>query len=119
MLPESNGILISLLPVIASAEAGYIKGAVEYIRTHDSVANAAWAPPLFWFSLNGVDAAGSCAKWHGRVLFLMNDEQSYSMALAAYMGGKEVAVRYNDSKRGLGDFCIVESMTVGNPPPLF
>lgn len=102
------------------AAVGYKKGKVEYIRSHNTVTHSAtWAPPNFWFTLEGVSSAGTCKTWHGNVLFAMDNEQSYSMILSAYMADKEISIRYDDANKNAHGWCNSTHVTVGNPPPLF
>ncbi|MCH2157927.1 MAG: hypothetical protein MK096_04020 [Oleiphilaceae bacterium] len=109
---------VSLLSVSAHSETGYQSGTIEYVRTTDK-SQEAWAPPIFWFTLNGVTSAGNCPAWNGNVLFVADSEQAYSMVLAAYMSGKEVSVRFDDSHKTGTNFCIPINISLGNPPPLF
>lgn len=102
----------------AFSEAGYRKGTIQYIRTHDESIGEAWESPTFWFTLNGVAEAGSCPKWGGNILFVANTPQAYSMIMASFMAGKEVAVRYDDTHQNAAAYCVVKHITVGNPPPL-
>jgi hypothetical protein len=107
-----------VIPAFSFAESGYRSGAVEYVRVHDESIGPAWTPPVFWFSLEGVNTAGSCPRWGNNVLFVANNEYTYSMILAAYMSGKEVALSYDDSFRNSANYCVARHTTLGNPPPL-
>lgn len=100
------------------AETGYRKGTIEYIRVHDESIGSTWAPPVFWFTVNGVTSAGGCHQWDGNILFVANSKEAYSLILATYMSGKEIALRYDDTHRNADNHCIVKYLTVGNPPPL-
>lgn len=105
-------------PLSCVAGSGFVKGQVEFIRTHDAVFNPAWAPPQFWFTLKGISQAGSCAQWHNMVLFSMNDKQALSMVLAAQASGQEIAVAYDDTRLSNG-WCAAGYITIGNPAPLY
>ena len=61
-----------LLSSISIADSGHLKGKVEYLRVHDAE-NQSWVPPVFWFSIEGVSAAGSCGLWQGRPIFVGED----------------------------------------------
>ena len=76
-----------------------------------------WAPPIFWLTIEGVTSAGGCKKYANNVLFVMDTEQAYSMAMAAFMAEKEVALRYDDAILAPSTYCKATYMTVGNPPP--
>jgi|APCry1669188970_1035186.scaffolds.fasta_scaffold18293_4 hypothetical protein len=104
----------------ANAQTGFVKGKVEFIRTHDPAQQTeAWAPPLFWFTLKGVSKAGACPKWvEGKVLFVAKDRQAFDLVLAALNSGKEVAVAFNDEVLASG-WCASSYITVGSPPPLY
>lgn len=53
----------------ANAQTGFVKGKVEFIRTHNASQDSGWSPPTFWFTLKGVSKAGSCPKWtEGKVV---------------------------------------------------
>lgn len=97
------------------AEVGYVKGVVKNIRTHDADLPG-WEPPIFWFTLEGVSGKGACTDWHGNTLFVGNSDQTLSLVLATYAGGKELAVRYDDSKK-INGHCKAEYVTLGSPAP--
>lgn len=105
-----------LSPILSFAGSGFVKGQVEYIRTHDASHNAAWAPPMFWFTLKGVSAAGSCPTWgsSGTVLFVMNDKQALGFVMTAQATGQEIAVAFEDTRRA-NSFCTPMYITIGNP----
>ena len=111
------GTLLSSPPSYAGA--GFVKGTVEHVRTHDATAQPAWAPPRFWFSLNGVTSAGTCYAWiNGRILFVSESKDALATVLSAYMAGKEIAVAFDDTQTYVG-ICRAGYITLGNPPPLF
>lgn len=94
---------------------GFVKGQVEYMRTHDGASNPGWAPPRFWVTLKGVSSAGSCRHWtSGTVLFVFNDSQSLSFLLAAYTAGHQVVIHYDDALTQEG-FCVGKYATLGEP----
>jgi hypothetical protein len=104
----------------AHASEGFVKGKVEFIRTHDAVNQPAWQPPAFWFTLKGVSKAGACPKWaEGRILFVAQDKQAFDLVSAALNTGKEIAVSYDDAITANGGFCTARYITVGSPPPLY
>ncbi|MCG9679192.1 hypothetical protein [Vibrio sp. Isolate24] len=116
--------LIFLVPlvffsVVVNAEKGFVKGEIEYIRTHDGGEITSWRPPAFWFTLKGVDKAGTCNRWasSNTVLFAATDSAAYSMILGAFMAGKEVSVSFDDSVKYAGN-CKARYITLGNPPPV-
>ncbi|MFN3018212.1 hypothetical protein ACK1CN_19855 [Vibrio coralliilyticus] len=117
-------LILILLPLLfvsipASAEKGFVKGEIEYIRTHDGDAIPSWKPPAFWFTLKGVDKAGTCNRWasSNTVLFAATDSSAYSMILGAFMAGKEVSVSFDDSVE-YSSYCKARYITLGNPPPV-
>lgn len=115
-------IFIFLLCVsnVALSAAGVVKGKVQYIRTHNSElwAGSEWAPPRFWFTLEGGSSAGSCLKYNGEnIMFVMDNDQAYSMIMAAFMAGKEISVVWDDQLRSGTNHCFAKYVTVGNPPP--
>ena len=57
------------------ATTGSVTGTVQYYRVHDSTMNPAWAPPLFWFTLNDVTSAGTCVLFNGNVLFVASSKE--------------------------------------------
>lgn len=108
---------LGMSPSIAAS--GFVKGQVEFIRTHDAGQNPAWAPPRFWFSLKGVTHAGSCAGWvNGAILFVANDKQELGLVLAAQASGLEIAVAFDDAML-VNSWCAVNYITIGNPAPLY
>ncbi|MCM5509577.1 MULTISPECIES: hypothetical protein [Vibrio] len=119
-------LILILLPLLfvsipASAEKGFVKGEIEYIRTHDGDVISSWRPPAFWFTLKGVDKAGTCSIWtpSNTVLFAATDSSAYSMILGAFMAGKEVSVSFDDSVKYSGSgHCKARYITLGNPPLL-
>lgn len=110
-----------LFSSLAHSAAGIVSGSVKHIRIHDKTAHSShWAPPAFWFSLEGVNSAGQCKKYRDTVLFVMDTEQAYSMIMAAFMAGKEISVRYDEDVKADGsDYCRATYVTLGNPPPLY
>src|SRR6266446_4863957 len=102
----------------AHGATGIVKGTVEFVRIHD----AAWpdfAPPRFWFTLNGVTSAGACVTWTaGKIAFVSESKEAYAPILSAQITGKEVAVYFNDAITILG-WCRAGYITRGNPPPLY
>ncbi|PCI48216.1 MAG: hypothetical protein COB43_09415 [Oceanospirillales bacterium] len=111
-------VMTTLAPLLAYGETGYKKGTIEYIRVHDE-SIASWEPPVFWFTLNGVTSAGSCPAWNGNVLFVATSQYTYSLIMAAYMAGKEMALGYDDTYKHASSYCIVKHVTAGDPPPTF
>jgi len=112
--------LSALLSPLACYGDGFVKGTVEFIRIHDAASNPSWAPPRFWFTLNGVTSAGGClVNWHGRVLFAAESKEFYATVLTAYMTGKELAVFYRESETAQGGYCRSVYITIGDPPPMF
>ncbi len=113
--------VVVLFPAFANAATGFVKGKVQYIRVHDTeVHTSVWSPPSFWFTLEASGSAGDCGKWNGNIGFAMDTEQAYSMVLGAFMAGKEIAVRYDDSLRisENNGWCKATNVTIGDPPPL-
>ena len=106
------------LSLDCAAGSGFVKGQVEFVRTHDAAFNSTWAPPQFWFSLKGVSQAASCAKWNNSVLFVMSDKQALSIILTAQASGQEIAVAYDDTRLSNG-WCAGNYITIGNPAPLY
>ena len=100
---------------IVLAQNGDVVSEVEYIRTHDA-GNAAWKPPVFWFTLKGVSVADSCPTWNNRALFVGNTDQMYSMLLASQRSGGSVQVGYNTAYL-LNGFCKAQYVSIGDPPP--
>ena len=98
------------------ADTGYKKGTVKNIRVHHEQLPG-WEPPIFWFTITGVNEAASCPKWHGNVLFVGDSDQALSIVLASYMSGKELAVHFDDTKTKNG-WCSAKYITVGDPAPL-
>lgn len=112
-------LLVFLISSSAFSASGSVQGRIEYIRVHDPVIHSAdWAPPIFWFTLEGVSAAGTCNAWDGNTMFVMDADQAYSMVLGAYMAGKAVAVRFDDTVRAPNSqWCKATHITIGDPPP--
>lgn len=108
-------IIAAFMSTQSFAAAGSVKGKVEYIRTHDGVRLAHWAPPRFWFSLKGVTQAGNCPAWaNGIILFVANDQQALSIALAAQASGQDLEVTYDDTVL-VNSFCEAHYITIGSP----
>ena len=115
--------VLSLASAFLAAETwaanGFVKGQVEFVRTHESSFSAAWVPPKFWFSLKGVTQAGSCTKWvNGSVLIVADDKQALSIVLMAQATGSEVAVAYDDTVL-MNGLCLGQYITIGNPAPAY
>jgi hypothetical protein len=105
-----------LVSFVSFAESGYRKGTVEYVRVHGAAEHSAWAPPIFWFTLDGVASAGSCKAYHGNVLFVMDSQAALSLVLAAEMSGREISVRYDDAILNVEDYwCKATYVTIGDP----
>lgn len=123
MKKPSRLFLILTLAVMfintAHAASGFLKGKVEFIRTHDADAYPDWAPPIFWFTLSGVTEAGSCLNnWNGgRFIFVGTNEQQLSILLASQMAGREVSIHWDDTELVNG-WCKARYITTGTPPPL-
>jgi len=121
MFSKTILVVVSLVLFSGSvnAETGHKKGTVQYIRVHDAMEHPAWAPPIFWFTLNGVTSAGTCPVWNGNVLFAMDSEQAMSIVLAAQMAVRDVAIRFDDAKKHSGDhWCKATYITIGENVPL-
>lgn len=96
------------------AESGHKQGTVKNIRVHDKAEYPTWAPPLFWFTLEGVLSAGTCKTYKGNVLFVMDSQSSFSIILAADMAGREIAVHYDDTKLNVENhWCKATYVTTG------
>jgi len=103
----------------ANASEGFVKGKVEFIRTHDASQYQDWSPPTFWFTLKGVSKAGACPKWvEGKVVLVAKDTQAFNLVSAALNSGKEIAVSYDDTVL-INGWCAVNSVAIGSPPPLY
>jgi hypothetical protein len=104
----------------ANAQTGFVKGKVEFIRTHDASQIPVWSPPAFWFTLKGVSKAGACPKFgDGKILFVAQDKQAFDLISAALNGGKEIAVAFNDTVLANDGWCASSYITIGSPAPLF
>ncbi|MEF7613643.1 hypothetical protein V4F39_06945 [Aquincola sp. MAHUQ-54] len=88
-----------------------VRGKVEFIRTHDPQNYSIWAPPLHWFTLEGVPSMGTCNTWNGRLLLVSRDKQEYALLLAALTSGSVVAVDVDDSIVVNG-FCLALHTTI-------
>lgn len=100
----------------AFAETGYKKGQVQYIRVHGEAEHASWAPPIFWFTLEGVTSAGACKLWNGNVLFVMDSNAALTMVLAAEMADKELVAHFDDTKLNKDNYwCKATFVTLGDP----
>jgi len=113
------GILFTLFLItfttVGLAETGHKKGKVQYIRVHGEAEHPTWAPPIFWFTLEGVTNAGTCRVWNGNVLFVMDSDSALSLVLAAEMADKEIAVRYDDTKLNVENYwCKATYVTLGD-----
>ncbi|HMY38461.1 MAG TPA: hypothetical protein PK011_03980, partial [Marinagarivorans sp.] len=93
---------------------------IKNFRVHDGKEYPNnWAPPIFWFTLEGVTAAGNCQKWSGNPLFVMDSQMAFSMVLAYQLAGKEVAVYFDDTKLNVeGAWCRALYITGGDQVPL-
>lgn len=112
-------VLMVMLSFNVHSAAGIIKGNVQYVRVHDSTQHGpAWAPPIFWFTLETGELAGNCPRHHGKPLFVMDSDHAFSIVMAAYMSGQEVSVRYDDNFVAPTAYCKGTFITIGNPPPL-
>ncbi len=114
-------LAICLLIVNSNAfgEVGHKIGTVEYVRTHDQTI-AGWQSPNFWFTLNGITSAGSCARVNGNgtVMFVGDSKSAMAMVIAAYMTNKSIQVTYDDQILVNG-LCLARFITYGDPPPGF
>jgi len=99
------------------AASGVKKGKIKYVRVHEPQ-HGEWAPPVFWFSLEGVSSLGSCKTWHGDVLLIAEHEYFFSMVLATQARDGELAVFIDDSKIGTAGYCRAVFITTGNPPTM-
>jgi hypothetical protein len=114
------GLLALGVTPVTFAASGFVVGSIEWIRIHDPVISGAsvGTPATFWITLNGVSSAGGCTKWAGRVTFVSQTKEVLAAALSAYHAGTEVAFAYNDTVL-LNGLCLVEYVTLGNPPPQY
>ena len=117
------GLCLGLASAFAASQSlaatGFVKGQVEFVRTHDGALFPAWAPPKFWFSLKGVTQAGSCPKWvNGSVLIVADDKQTLALLLMAQGSGSEIAVGFDDAYLVNG-LCQAQYVTSGNPAPAY
>jgi len=99
------------------AAGGWVKGSVEFVRTHDAdyYANTNnWAPPYAWVTLTGVTQAGSCLTWNGRVLFVTSDVQAFALATSALKSGNVLSIAFDDAILKNG-FCRALHMTIRGP----
>jgi hypothetical protein len=104
---------------MSAMAGGYVKGQVEFIRTHDATAQPAWAPPRFWFTLKGVTQAGTCTKWvSGTVMFVANDKQALTTVMTAQATGQEIAVAFDETVL-TNTHCSALYLTIGNPAPAY
>jgi hypothetical protein len=123
-IPNSFGAAVAIASaalITAPAPAQsiqFVRGPVEFVRSHDAATNPAWAPPRSWVTLKGVQAAADCPTFGNSVLFVMNDKALLSMALASQMAGRSLAIAFDPTQRVNG-FCVVAWMTTGDPPPLY
>ena len=102
----------------ANADAGVYKtGKVQYMRIHDAAILPGWAPPIFWFTLTGVNSVANSPLWNGHVLFVSSSQQSFSMVMAAQLAEKEVGVYVDETRRHPDGWCMAGYITNGNPPP--
>ncbi len=102
------------------AATGFVKGQVEFVRTHDAAFSPGWSPPKFWFSLKGVTQAGTCPKWvNGSVLIVSDDKQTLALVLMAQGSGSEVAVGFDDAYLVNGLCHAAQYVTIGNPAPAY
>lgn len=114
-------LFLAALGVLASAPSpadGFVVGKVEYIRMHDPLWGPGWTSPNFWFSLTGVTSLGSCNAWAGRILFVGQSKETFTLVTIAQMTDKPIAVYYLDSQPVNG-YCRAGYVTSGNPPPAF
>lgn len=116
-----NFFLFSSLFAIASgsmAGQGWVKGTVEFARTHDSAyySSTVWAPPAAWFTLAGITQTGTCPTWNGRTLFVTSDLQEFALVVSALKGGNTLAVYYDDSiVAAPGGHCRAVHITIRAP----
>lgn len=96
----------------------FVRGQVEYVRTHDADVQPGWAPPRAWLTLKGVTAVSDCPLFHTSVLFVINDKHMFSMALAAQLAGKQLTVAVDPARR-INGYCVASYLTTGDPPPLY
>jgi hypothetical protein len=109
-------VCLVILSFSAFSENGHKKGKVQYLRVHDEAEHPNWAPPIFWFTLEGVTSAGTCKVWNGNVLFVMDSDAALSLILAAEMGDKELVVRFDDTKLNKdNNWCKATYVTLGDP----
>lgn len=99
---------------VGHAATGMVVGKVQYIRTHDPL-NTSWKPPVFWFTIEGVTAAG-CQKWNNLALFVAESDQALSILLASLMADRSVQVWF-DTAVMKNAFCKAVSISAGSPPP--
>ena len=113
------GLASAFVATQSLAATGFVKGQVEFVRTHDGALHPAWAPPKFWFSLKGVTQAGSCPTWvNGSVLIVADDKQTLALVLMAQGSGSEIAVGFDDTYLVNG-LCHAQYVTSGNPAPTY
>jgi hypothetical protein len=111
-------LLLATFSHFSEAANGFVKGQVQFIRSHDATAHPGWSPPLFWFTLKNVTSAGSCSTFFGSVLLVAADKQALSLIVSAQATGQEIAVYWDDTKLTNG-YCAAQFVTIGNPAPTY
>ena len=113
-------ILILATAMDSYAATGIVKGKIKNFRVNESKEFANnWAPPLFWFTLEGVTSACNCQKWYGNPLFVMDSQMAFSTILEYQLAGKEVAIYFDDSKLNSENaWCRALYVTGGDQVPL-
>lgn len=110
-------VVYTFLHAPAGATEGWVKGQVEFVRTHDASRFPTWAAPKFWVTLKNVPSAYTCARFNnGNVLFVGNNIQELSLALAAQASKQELEVEFDDTIVVNG-YCAIGHLTVGDPAP--
>lgn len=92
-----------------------INGRVSLVRTHSADLIPNWAPPMFWFTMQGITAAENCSKFsNGEILFVGHDIQMLAMVMSAMGKGWNVTVDI-DAPDTANGFCIARHVTVSRP----
>ncbi|CCO45158.1 hypothetical protein VIBNISOn1_1390037 [Vibrio nigripulchritudo SOn1] len=113
-------LVIALFSASVTAHKGYVTGEIDYLRIHDikvkpEIDNV--PIPIFLLTLKGVTNAGVCTKVNnGNILFAMELEENYRVAMNALMEKKRVSIRYNDTTLTLDGYCLAYDVSTDYLP---
>lgn len=107
-------VIVLMSPVFSYGADYVFSGDIKFITSHDSQLGA----NIDWIGIEGFTSAGQCGVDSGVVVIRLRDDERarrhLSMAISAYMVGKPVSGKVDDSVRDSGGYCFLKYIKYSN-----